>query len=205
MFSLLYSSEVQRIESIVKDIVELRADYEECKKSLGADRNFRAERFEKRVKELEIKNAKLEDELSKKYTSTSISDETITKFKKLLASKDKEIASLKKALKEKPKKVKSKKEVVKRVVHKPKKVKKPKKTTTNKIEYIKPSTFRLNKDSDIYGSLNGDKIEKWEKNTTFTSNQKANGYIKITGCFEDSKWHSVKQEKWIKESDVYKK
>jgi len=208
--SLSQSDEIQRIESIVKDIVKLRGDYEECKKSLGSGRNFRAERLEKRVIELEVllskereKNAKLESQLSEKYDSTSLNNETITKFKKLLDSKDKEIKSLKKRL------TKSKQKVIKKSkkVHKKSVVRKKitKKSTNKDIQTIKPSTFRLKVDSSIYDSIDGIEIDRWEKDTTFTTNKRTTKYIKITGYFEDGKWRGAKKEMWIKSRDVYKK
>ena len=196
--SLSQSDEIQRIESIVKDIVKLRGDYEECKKSLGSDRNFRAERLEKRVIELE-------EQLNKKYDSSSLNDETITKFKQLLDSKDKEIASLKKELL----KLKSKQ----KIILKPKKAHKKsvitkkvrKKATTKDIQIIKPSTFRLKTQSAIYDSIGGVEIDRWDKDTTFTTNKRTASYVKITGYFIDKKWKKASKEMWIKSRDVYKK
>ncbi|NPA60401.1 MAG: hypothetical protein GXO30_08110, partial [Epsilonproteobacteria bacterium] len=67
------------------------------------------------------------------------------------------------------------KKIVKKVIKKePKRVK----TNTNhKIQIIKASTFYLKRDSSIYDSIDGKKIDKWEQDTTFTSNQRTNSYI----------------------------
>ncbi len=210
--SFLQSGEIQRIESIVQDIVKLRGDYEECKKSLGNNRNFRADRFEKRTQELELlldkeklKTKKLTVLLNKKCTSTNLNNEAIDNLEKILDSKNNEIKSLKNEIK----KMKIKPKMHKKKVHKEKVVKKVKKISKSiykgKIEIIKPTTFCLKNDSIIYDTINGQKIAYWEKNTTFTSNQKTKSYIKITGYFISMKWKKAKKEMWIKINDVYSK
>jgi len=72
-----------------------------------------------------------------------------------------------------------------------------KKIDSEVIQEVKASTFRLKSDANIYDSIDGNIINKWEKNRSFTSNIQTKSWIKITGYFIDKKWHSVDKNLWV--------
>lgn len=67
---------------------------------------------------------------------------------------------------------------------------------------FKASAFRLKNDARIYDEINGKEIDIWEKSTSFTSNEKSNKWVRVTGYFIDKKWHPSKEELWVKSKDV---
>jgi hypothetical protein len=74
-----------------------------------------------------------------------------------------------------------------------------------KIVTFKASAFVLNTQSIIYDAINGKRIDKWEKGTSFTSNKEAKNWILITGYFVNKKWVIAKKEMWLKKAQVSKK
>jgi len=180
----LYGDEIQRIESIVKDITKLRVAYEECQ-------------------------AELRDKKPVKMAANISINSDIEKYKKLLKIKDKKIKSLENKLKEKVKK----QIIIKKEYENPNKFPKlalkfqylDKKPQEEKVEVVKASTFRLKVDSDIYDKISGDKIETWEKSRSFTSNKMSQNWIKITGYFVDKKWKKTKHGMWVRKKQVIKR
>lgn len=81
----------------------------------------------------------------------------------------------------------------------------PKLKMRTKIISFKASAFRLNKNAHIYGNLNGRTVYDWEKDTSFTSNQKTDQYIKITGYFKNKVWTKARRELWVKIADATKR
>lgn len=81
----------------------------------------------------------------------------------------------------------------------------PKPKQEIQIEIMEPSTFRLNKDSDIFNSVDGKVVYNWEEGRSFTSNQRYKGWIKITGYFLDKKWLRAKEELWVLEKNSFKR
>ncbi|DAB28593.1 MAG TPA: hypothetical protein CFH78_01600 [Sulfurimonas sp. UBA10385] len=75
----------------------------------------------------------------------------------------------------------------------------------NSVIKFKATAFYLKEESVIYDAIDGKRIDKWEKNTSFTSNKKTSNWIQIGGYFVDKKWKSAKKEMWIKISQVSKK
>ena len=57
----------------------------------------------------------------------------------------------------------------------------------------------------IYDGINGKNIDKWVKNTSFTSNKKSANWIQISGYFIDKKWTKAKKQMWVKKAQVIKK
>lgn len=70
------------------------------------------------------------------------------------------------------------------------------------IYKIKPTTFRLKENSNIYNSIDGQKVDEWEKNSSFTSNIRSNGWIKITGYFVNRIWQKSSKELWVESKNV---
>ena len=74
-----------------------------------------------------------------------------------------------------------------------------------KIIEFKAKSFQLNIDSYIYSSVDGEKIDKWNKGRSFTSSKKTNTWIQVTGYFVNKKWQKSDKGMWIKISQVSKK
>lgn len=75
----------------------------------------------------------------------------------------------------------------------------------DKIVEFEPSPFRLKTDSIIYDAIDGNKIGKWEKGRSFTSNTKTNSWIKISGYFVKKKWKKADGDMWVKRAQVIKR
>ena len=74
-----------------------------------------------------------------------------------------------------------------------------------KEKSFKASPFRLNRDSDIYDSINGTVIYKWEDRRSFTSSLMTQNWIKITGYFIDKEWRKADEELWIEKKYTIKR
>ena len=81
----------------------------------------------------------------------------------------------------------------------------PKLKMRTKIIRTNASAYRLNKNTSIYNDVNGMKINEWEKGTSFTSNQKTDKFIKITGYFKNQQWVKAEKPLWIDINDAYKR
>ncbi|WP_373070794.1 hypothetical protein [Sulfurimonas sp.] len=176
----LNADEIKRIESIVEDITKLRVKYQECQ-----DTNL----------ETDSKLVKLEKQLDK--------------YKKLLKAKENELF-IYKSQKNKDKVVEKVKISVCKDIDTDKPNKFPKlvlkdKFNAHKIINTNPSTYRLKNNAKIYDSINGKVIEEWENKTSFTSNKKSDGWVKITGFFINKVWVRSESQMWIKLKDVQKR
>jgi hypothetical protein len=80
---------------------------------------------------------------------------------------------------------------------------KRKSASKKSISFFKASVFRLKNSAKIYDDFeNPNYIMQWEEGRSFTSNQKADGWIKITGYFVNKKWKAAHQELWVRSEDV---
>lgn len=75
----------------------------------------------------------------------------------------------------------------------------------DKIVEFEASPFRLKTDSIVYDGIDGNKIDKWEKSRSFTSNTMTNSWIKISGYFINRKWKKAECEMWVKKAQVIKR
>jgi len=196
MFNYVSADEMQRIESIVKDISKLRGDYEVSQNELNACR------------------AKLDEEKKR--------NEALTKEFNLYSSFTKnEIESLKNQLKEAKLSIKNKESKINNSDNEKSKneenclnnqiisdenqfpqLKMKDKYKDLEMEFFKATSFRLTKKSTIYDSVNGNKIDEWDGMSSFTSNQKTKDWIKITGYFINKKWTKADKALWVKMSDI---
>ncbi len=180
----LYANEADDINSIVLDIQKLKLQKNKC--------NLDAAKVDSKYKECLI-NAMLIKDLKKDYK----------KEKEILKLKNKMIDDLKQKL-ALQKSLLNKHQKVKKNIQKNTNTKKPteKKHIFKEIK-IKPTTYRLNKDAYIYDGVNGKKIDKWEKRTSFTTYIITdNDWIKITGYFVNRKWQKAKRDLWVKKEDT---
>ena len=232
--SMLFSDEIQRIESIVNDIGKLRNDYEKCRLELdSANKNQIVSVKSYPDDELNICKAKLKDEKEKSAILYS-EIEAYSAKKSDKKALDKEIEELKKQISDRDKNLKIKENEIKslenhyiaKLQSKDKIIKdlknqiNPMKTNVfpnlkmkehyqkeNKenIVKVKAASFRLKRDASIYDNIGGKEILRWERETSFTSNTRSENWIKITGYFVDKVWRSATSGMWIKRSDVIKR
>ena len=232
LLSYLNADEMQRIEAIVNDITELRIDYEECKTELKAEKRaaksadiytcqkHRDEvvKYKDLYKEEKKKNlilkaeAEYSSDLTKSNKSLAKSVKTLKKQiktqKTLLIAKDNEIKKLSKKTKNTTPKTIISSEICKdtnkfpKLMMKEKNKENKKLIKKDKIINFKARPFRIKADSAIYDSIDGKKIDEWKRGTSFTSNQKTEIWVKITGYFVAKKWKKSKKDMWIKKSQV---
>ena len=185
ILSFLNADEMKRIEAIVSDIQKLRADYDKCEKKLQNKGIFISTDSKDSNRKVAFENDLLESNklLSKKIEK--LEKQLLTK-NNLLKTKDKTINKLSKNTKNSFPKLIMKKEFEKFIT-------------------FKASSFHLVHESVIYDAINGEKLDIWEKNTSFTSSIKTTSWIKITGYFVNKKWKSAKQDMWVKFAQVEKK
>lgn len=234
---ILGADEIQRIESIVKDITELRIQYEECQDKLDSGSSGTYS-LEKKLKDEQQKNILLLSELETctnshqeneklKFRILELEKSNIdthsvlkAKYDKLLLERENRIKYLENQIKNQPKFKKSSFNQFPKLVMKEKVTQKTqeetqaqksadkKKNTKEKIikeEETAPSVYRLKSESDIYKSVDGDVVDRWEEERSFTSNRRYKNWIKITGYFVDQKWRKAEKELWILEKDVFKR
>lgn len=187
LFSFSYSDEIQRIESIVKDITQLREKYEISQEKLNL-KNINEKKQNERILSLE---------------------KQIQNYRKQLKLKEKKKKNLKPKNKEKickPVKVKPiiiyKTQKLENPNKFPKLMMKPKYVKYKKIR-MKAKTYRLASKANIYDAKYGNKIETWDKGTAFTSNEKAvakgrDTWMKVTGYFIKNSWVPSKSSMWLK-------
>ena len=185
------ADEITRIETIVDEITALKRDYIN----------------------LEVELLSTQDELKKSQKINKILESDLSlynDFAEAEKSYKSEIKSLKIKLKEKNTLSAATVVVEKCVTPKvfenrfPKlKMKEAfKESDIETIVYFDASSFRVNKEAFIYDKIDGKKIDKWEKSTSFTSNQKSASWIKVTGFFVDKVWQSAELDMWVKIEDA---
>ncbi len=159
------------------------------------------ELLESQNNEIESLNSKLDN--SDIYISVcKDNQEEKDSFPKLMPKEQKEVKEKKKVEKAADEIVK---EVQKEIVQEIEQNNIKESIEVDKIQIFSARPFRLTKDSSIYDSINGRKIDEWEVGTSFTSNQKTKKWIKITGHFVNKKWRRSQKEMWIKSSNVVKR
>lgn len=227
LVTFLFADEMQRIEAIVSDITQLRNNYKECQLELKdkkissmnariSNENENNIEFIKMKKEMLKYKDLLKVQLDENDKLLDENELLENKYNRLLKTKQKKVKNTKttstifKYKLEEPNKFptlmmkeelrESKKEKIKPA----KKVDKTdkKKDLKNEIEKFKARPFCLNVDSYIYDSPNGKVLEQWEEKTSFTSNQKMNKWVKITGYFVNQKWTRAKKDIWIQEKYI---
>lgn len=171
----LETGEVKRIGAIIKDIGKLRINNDKCQSQLNEEKQKNT-----------ILSAKIDfgNDLVASNKSLSKKVEELEKIIITLRKKnsdsiaEEEIVFPKLMMKEKYK---------------------------EEVIDFKAAPFVLDNDSIVYNSINGEKIDKWSKGTSFTSNQKSKNWIKITGYFVNRKWKNSKVDMWVKIAQVSKK
>jgi len=81
----------------------------------------------------------------------------------------------------------------------------PKLKMRDKAIYKKAATYRLKENASIYDSVDGEKIGEWTKGTSFTSTQRTQRFILITGYFENRQWRKAHRSLWVRVEDAFKR
>ncbi len=185
----LNADEMQRLESIVKDIEKLRIDYEvsqtklqECQTTLHAQQEYSIndKTYIEKIKNLENQIKKLEKSLKSKNENN-------------LKRKENKVYSFDNQIK-----IDNCSEKSDNAFPKLKMREKQEKDTS-------PTTYRLNQNSIIYASIEGKEIDKWEKSTSFTSKLRIGKWIQISGYFVNRQWQKAQKQMWVKASNVLKR
>lgn len=215
----LYGDEIDRVESVLKDIEKLRKDNIECQNKLDSMNNSKEVEKYRRLLFLEKQKNNLYAEkikiLDKSATTIEKNDNSNNKKIKILLSKENEY---KKIISKYQEKIKIKDNIIKSLKNQINTNSKENISIENNpsqklvikenaeiIETFKASPFRLNSASDIYDSINGNVVYKWEDKTSFTSSVMTQNWIKITGYFVDKKWQRSDKELWVKKINTIKR
>jgi len=196
--SYTFADEIDRIESIVKEIETLRSNYVKVEEKLEITQH--------RFRDLQEKNSILESELELYSNYSQKEEDYSVKIKSL----EKKIKSLEKKVKTKQsidnncKNIIVKKRIVKEKVDNTlfPNLKMKEKYKDFEIEYTQANTFRTNKQAEIYDTVEGTVVANWEEGRSFTSNEKTSQWIKITGYFVEKVWKASQEELWIKQEDT---
>jgi len=196
----LNANEIDRMESIVQDIQDLRADYNKCLEKIDVKPEKSNSKYNKllKAKENEINslkksyNRKLEiKDMLIKSLNNQINKIEKTKNKQIQVCKnDNKFPKLmmKEGFKEKEKVVLKEEPIIE-----------------EKQTEIKAASFRLISSSEIYSAINGNVVDDWENTRSFTSTLMTQNWIKITGYFIDKKWQAATQELWIEKINTIKR
>ncbi len=186
--TLLNGDTIERIDSIVSDISHLQHDYRNTKeekeryaeelKSVKVENTNLTASYEDRIKNLESEIKRLQKEIQAKENSKNKNQKFLQKCLNTQSLDDANRFP----------KLELKDAFTKRNVE--------------RVVYFKASTFRMKRKAFIYDSVKGEPIEEWEDATSFTSNQKTEHWIKITGVFKNRVWQAAQQEMWVKVEDV---
>ncbi len=227
------ASEINRVQTIIKDINTLREDYNRCKKELeiqnisnniiekidsSPDTKEELKKYKKLLDKEKLKNTIL---IAKFDLLNNNNEKSNNKSLKLCKTKEKENKRLiKKYIKEMQNKdniIKNLKNQIKLTKNttstslkidqnniKENKIVETKKIIEKKV-FSKASTYRTTKNSNIYNAVNGKILYEWERNIAFTSNVMTQNWVKITGYFIDDKWRRSKEKLWIKKTNIVKR
>lgn len=199
LLTSLLANDFDKINIIVSDISELRKENEKCQAKLK-NITYKTEKqslnYEKLYNEQKHKNVILKAQLEYSNDLQTSNKNLTNKIEEL----EKLVKKQKNLLKTKSN---NKKNTFSTLVMKEKYQKKY--SETQKIIRFKATSFYLNEDSNIYNSINGNKIFTWNAGRSFTSNKKTKKWIKITGYFVNKRWQRAKQKMWIKLQKVSKK
>ncbi|MDX1295150.1 MAG: hypothetical protein R3302_02715 [Sulfurimonadaceae bacterium] len=228
---VLSANEIERIESIVNDVTKLRTNYEICQQKLmvaeaevksGAQVADTAkydsnDLYKKKIAALEkaLESSRENERLSER--SLEHANTQIAQLQKLVSEQKQHIEVLSDV---KPTQVVTK--VVTKTVEVPKPCPDPnpfpklmmkeEKTEpksaarSGETVYFEACAFRVTEDSDIYDAPDGKVIERWEAKTSFTSNQKRDGWVRITGYFVEGKWRPSRDRTlWVREALTLKR
>ncbi|CAI6148859.1 MAG: hypothetical protein SPLUMA2_SPLUMAMAG2_01539 [uncultured Sulfurimonas sp.] len=197
--SIVNADEVQRIESIVNDISQLRSDYVRVQSDLAEiELQLEEEKEQTKILKQDYKNKilTLENKINSLKKSIKLKEKNKivckTRFPKII----KNTVIIKKSLN-----IQSLEDENKFPTLLMKEQFKRDEVETETVAY----TYRVKTETNIYATIDGRKIAVWEESTSFTSNEQTLEWIKITGYFIDKIWRASDKEMWIKSCDTLKR
>lgn len=207
ILSFLNADEMQRLDSIVKDIESLRINYDLSQEQL---KKCRVE-----LSDEQQKSALLSKELTNSSSSDNRESKIEKKYKAKINNLENQIKSLNNLVIVKEKELVKLKNIYSKTSKTQTKVQCSLENKTNMFPKLTmreekekqegPATYRLTQDSVIYSDVNGKEIDKWEKSTSFTSILRLGEWIKISGYFVERKWQKAQQQMWVKASHAFKR
>jgi hypothetical protein len=79
------------------------------------------------------------------------------------------------------------------------------KSSKEKEVRSKATTYRLNKESNIYDDIDGNTLYTWENTTSFTSINMTQNWLEVTGYFKDKRWLKAKEKLWVEKVNATKR
>jgi len=183
----IYADEIQRVESILSEITQLRLQKSNSEEKISL--------IAQKLENEENKNKNLLEELEKSYSEI----ENLKNQIKILKNSKKSNSVEKVIIKEKVEVYGKNK--IKRDNQFPKLQMRDSEKKGLDIDR-NPYTYRLSRDAAIYNAIDGEKIEEWETQSSFTSSFRSKDWIKITGYFRDRVWHKSQRELWVRAKDA---
>jgi len=244
LVSLLYADDIARMESIVKDVSELRHKYEQCqdrldqintapeqcavnkielkerhqeilllqKKSEELEKEhalklqkikdtFKKLREEKRKLEKEMIALKYQPQISKDENSSSSRD-----IEQELSEMKEKNTQLKVEIKEVKASITQKENFPTLAMKEGYENLQKAKIEIENFDWNASATYRLKNEAKIYDGIDGNISDTWEEKRSFTSMNRNEKWIQITGYFVDKKWQSSRNESlWVKTEDAFKR
>lgn len=207
IFLFLNADEIQRLDSIVKDIENLRINYDLSQEQL--------KKCQVELSDEQQKNALMRKELQSSNSDNNTEIQIEKKYRKKIHSLKNQIKSLNNLVKEKENEISRLKKRYSKITKNQIKVKCNLDNKTNvfpnlimreqKEKEVGAATYRLTQESVIYSDVNGKEIDKWEKSTSFTSTLRLGNWIKISGYFVDKKWQKAQRQMWVEASHAFKR
>ena len=226
---VLGGDEIERINSLVKEVESMRMGYEKCQEELKlcnkslrpSSSSTKEMEYKKSLENLQAINAEKEKKIKNLQNQIINLKSQIQNYKSSLKNKDLRIASLEKEVKKLQLLRQKNKQKSKACTSTQKSVILLKKEKQQhllldnekrvivkedyKVTITRPKTFRTLNEADIYDKPGGKKIDRWEKGRSFTSYMDAGEWVKITGYFIDRKWTKANRDLWIKRSDAFER
>ncbi len=172
---VVHAGEIQRLESMVSDIDKIKNDLQQ-EKDKNRVLNKKLEFYSNKIKNLNNQISILKSKIkSNKMVKKIVKVEKKCSLNNQIKEENNPFPSL---------------------------VMKKKYKNDYDVRYVKASSFRTNGQVKIYDSIDGSAIAVWNDKTSFTSNQRAGKWIKITGLFVNKIWQPAGQELWVKSCDV---
>ncbi|MFT7860049.1 MAG: hypothetical protein ABXS93_03840 [Sulfurimonas sp.] len=208
LFALLNGEdEFQRLDTIVKDIEELRLNYDHSQDELKKCQVKLLDEEQKNTLLLKELKGDGSPEIDKKNYNEKINNlkNQISYLKNIVKIKEKEIKKLKSNNKKKVKIKQKNKKCMENKINEFPKLQMRKQKPEKIVKDTAPATYRLKQTSVIYSSIDGKQIGEWEKSTSFTSKLRQGGWVKISGYFVDRKWKKAQKPMWVKAVNAFKR
>ena len=215
----LFANEVDRIEKIIADVKLLRSEYSTCKTKLSqkvaptllektvCDYSSLEQQLQEKDNELHALHVRMKKLLEEKELLKDVIEDfedsmKLTHVKKSPVEPCTPTVITKEIFNKCEPTIIKEEVIVEKIIYIERKNDKIS-IEKSPITISKAKTYRVNKKASIYDKINGEIVQTYADKTSFTSNIVKDGWIQITGIFEDTQWKSAKcKSLWIKLEDV---